>query len=222
MSNRSLHPFLVLLLLLWGCADGSVSSDDDLLPPALVEPVPGATTADAVLLVWSEAEAAQRYHLQVAMDETFTDLVADETTNPFPRFPVRSLTKGELYYWRVRAESGEMASAWSEPRAFSVNRTANIPDVPRLTLPAYDQRNMDRLVHLEWEPVEGAYSYHLVVTLDEDMLLYQADLENVDTPYFELEQLVFTYPYWWKVRALGPAGYSEWSSVSLFWVKPAQ
>lgn len=222
MPNRSLLPCLALLLMLWGCSDVSVAPDDDLRPPTLVSPAPGAATADAVLLLWSEDESALRYRVQVATDAAFTRLEREETTSPYPRIPVRSLENGTSYFWRVRAESGESTSDWSASRSFQVDHSASIPDVPGLLLPAYDQRNMDRRVHLQWEPVEDAYSYHIVVTLDEDMLLFQADLENVDTPYFDLEELVYTYPYWWKVRALGPAGYSEWSSVSLFWVKPAQ
>ena len=82
--------------------------------------------------------------------------------------------------------------------------------------------DLERTVRLEWDPVPDAYSYHLVVTIDEDMFLFQADLENLEDPFFELEGLIFTYPYWWKVRALGPAGYSEWSPVWIFWVRDGE
>lgn len=222
MSIRATILSLLLLLGVAGCSTGSMSSEDELMAPAPTEPAEGEQTADAVLLAWSPVEAAVEYRVQVATDSGFVEMVTEELVKPFPRVPVRELDMDESYFWRVRAESGGQASVWSEPRSFQVARIAHKPDPPRLVLPAYDQHDMDRLVRVAWEPVEDAYSYHLVVTLDEDMLLYQADLENLDTPYFDLEQLVFTYPYWWKVRSLGPAGYSEWSPVWLFWVRPGQ
>lgn len=212
----------LLALCAVGCHPGSVSSEDDLVAPVPNEPADGAETANAVLLGWTPIESAVAYRVQLASNADFSQLVTDQVIKPHPRVPVRELEMDTGYFWRVRSESGGRASSWSATRSFRVTRTAHKPRAPRPVLPAYDQHDMDRLVRVAWEPVEDAYSYHLVVTLDEDMLLYQADLENLETSYFDLEQLVFTYPYWWKVRALGPAGYSEWSPVWIFWVRPGQ
>ena len=136
-----------------------------------------------------------------------------------PWLAIQGLDLDGVYYWRVRSESSQEVTAWSATRSLVVDRSARTPIPPQLVAPAYDARGLETRVRVEWEAVEGAYAYHLIVTLDEAMLLYQADLENLSQPFFDLENLVFTYPYWWKVRALGPSGYSEWSSVRLFWIR---
>jgi hypothetical protein len=51
------------------------------------------------------------------------------------------------------------------------------------------------------------------------MLLYEVDLEGLKTTSYFVEDLVLTYPYWWKIRSLNEAGYSDWSPVWIFEVK---
>ena len=223
MKPFSIYPLLLVLASLFivplsGCDAGSVSDDATARAPAPVEPAQGAQTATAVLLSWTPVDDVVRYRYQVAGDEGFTELILEDISISFPRAPVRELLVNETYFWRVRAEFESTVSDWSTPRQFDVRTLAQVPDPPRLKLPAYDEKDLERSVHIEWEPVEGAYSYHLVVTIDEDMFLYQADLENIEEAFFDIDDLIFTYPYWWKVRALGPAGYSEWSPVWIFWV----
>lgn len=213
---------LSVLPILSGCGHSPVDSSAPVAAPTPAEPVDGAETADAVLLRWSPDERAVRYRVQVASDAGFTSLLIEETVTSLPRLAIRDLEQGRQYFWRVRSEGVEDVSDWSETCSLKVTRSAHIPSSPMPIAPAYDAKDQEQRVRLEWEPVEGAYAYHLVVTLDEDMFLFQADLENLEDPYFDLENLVFTYPYWWKVRALGPAGYSEWSSVWLFWVQSGQ
>lgn len=195
------------------------SVDAGLDAPVPIEPQDGASTSTAVLLRWSEAVDIWHYRVQLARDQGFTDIIEDMTVSVHPWVAVQDLTLDDQYFWRVRTESTEEVSPWSSPRSLVVDRFAHIPDSPRPLSPDYDARGLETRVRIAWEPVEDAYAYHLVVTLDEDMLLYEADLENLREPYFDLEDLVLTYPYWWKVRALGPAGYSDWSSVWIFWVK---
>ena len=219
MARLLLFLLIFALPLLSGCGDSPVDASSQVAPPAPSEPADGAETADAVLLRWSPVENALRYRVQVASDAGFTSLILEETVTSYSRLAVRDLIMNQPYYWRVRSEGADDVSDWSDSCRLKVTRTAHIPPSPTPTAPAFDARDQEQRVRLEWEPVEGAYAYHLVVTLDEDMFLYQADLENLETTTFDLENLVLTYPYWWKVRALGPAGYSEWSSVWLFWVK---
>ncbi|MGB0650920.1 MAG: hypothetical protein ACPG8N_01205 [Rhodothermales bacterium] len=209
--------FLVMASGLGGCGDGGVSGDGGLTIPQLVEPLHDSDTPDAVLFSWEEATTV-RYHIQIAEDQHFSRLLIDELTGYRSFFPARDLPMDAHLFWRVRSESDTKASSWSTARSFHVVSHAHPPAAPRLTVPDDGTLDLERSVRLEWTPVPDAYSYHLVVTIDEDMYLFQADLENLPDPFFELEGLIFTYPYWWKVRALGPAGYSEWSPVWIFWV----
>ncbi len=206
-------------LMLSGCGSGSVDSGRDTVPPRLMAPADGAETSNAILFRWDESNTAPRFRVQIAADEAFTNLLLEETSIGKPHLPVRDLPLDAELFWRVRSESDDDASAWSSTRRFEVVSNAHPPDSPGLTIPADGTLDLERTVQLAWDPVPDAYSYHLVVTIDEDMYLYQADLENLAEPEYELNGLIFTYPYWWKVRALGPAGYSEWSPVWIFWVR---
>jgi hypothetical protein len=218
----SIRPHILILLVflaLAGCDSAVDRSDSRITTPIAIEPEDGMSTASAVLLRWTDDPSAWHYRVQVARDRAFTDLIDELIVSVHPWAAIQDLAIDQQYFWRVRTESTDEVSAWSVPRSLVVDRFAHQPDSPRPLAPAFDARGLDTRVRIAWEPVEDAYAYHLIVTLDEDMLLYEADLENLREPYFDLDDLVLTYPYWWKVRALGPAGYSDWSSVWIFWIK---
>jgi len=214
--------FLVATALLFGCSAGAVGPENDLSAPRLLTPAENARTADAILLTWSTEDSAQRYRVQVAEDAEFSRLLIDEVSGTRPYRALRDLPMDADLFWRVRSETDTAASEWSGVRHIEIVSHARPPQSPRLTLPDDGTLDLERTVLLEWDPVPDAYAYHLVVTIDEDMFLYQADLENLKDPFFELNGLIFTYPYWWKVRALGPAGYSEWSPVWIFQVRDGE
>lgn len=219
MSIRPHILILLVFLALAGCDSAVDRSDSRITTPIAIEPEDGMSTASAVLLRWTDDPSAWHYRVQVARDRAFTDLIDELIVSVHPWAAIQDLAIDQQYFWRVRTESTDEVSAWSVPRSLVVDRFAHQPDSPRPLAPAFDARGLDTRVRIAWEPVEDAYAYHLIVTLDEDMLLYEADLENLREPYFDLDDLVLTYPYWWKVRALGPAGYSDWSSVWIFWIK---
>jgi len=218
--NRTLITIAVIVGLV-GCTGSFLSEDGALTVPRLIAPIDDADTADAVLFSWEEATAV-RYHIQISADANFSQLLVDELTSSRSYHPVRDLPTHSELFWRVRSESDREASAWSSVRRIHVVSHAQPPKAPGLTVPDNGTLDLERTVRLAWDPVPDAYSYHLVVTIDEDMFLFQADLENLQDPTFLLEGLIFTYPYWWKVRALGPAGYSDWSPVWIFWVKDGE
>lgn len=209
--------FLLVALLSLGCSNTVDSDDDGLSVPVLETPATDATTADAVFFSWEEASTV-RYRIQIGEDAAFSRLLIDELTGSRTYYPARDLPMDAHLFWRVRSESDTETSGWSETRQLQVVSRAHPPAAPQLAVPVNGTLDLERTVRLEWEPVADAYSYHLVVTIDEDMFLYQADLDNLRDPFYELNGLIFTYPYWWKVRALGPAGYSDWSPIWIFWV----
>ena len=219
MSIRPHILILLVFLALAGCDSAVDRSDSRMTTPIAIEPEDGMSTASAVLLRWTDDPSTWHYRVQVARDRAFTDLIDELIVSVHPWAAIQDLAIDQQYFWRVRTESTDEVSAWSVPRSLVVDRFAHQPDSPRPLAPAFDARGLDTRVRIAWEPVEDAYAYHLIVTLDEEMLLYEADLENLREPYFDLDDLVLTYPYWWKVRALGPAGYSDWSSVWIFWIK---
>lgn len=97
--------------------------------PGLSYPADGASGLETdLVLSWEKSAGATTYHLQIATDETFTDLVTDD-----PELNQASSRPGTLfpnanYYWRVRAGNGAGTSDWSASRSFSTSGTIPAPE----------------------------------------------------------------------------------------------
>ncbi len=93
--------------------------------PFVVEPAPGSQgQAEQVRFRWSLNPSANRYHLQVASDEAFQNLVA-ERRNLEGGQTQEALPLGPLY-WRVRSIRGsDDAGPWS-----AVQRYTRVPPPP--------------------------------------------------------------------------------------------
>jgi hypothetical protein len=220
MKYSTLLTSFFFLILIAGC-DSAVSSEEvEINAPILLVPANGSETADAVLLDWDDVSGATEYVVQVSRNQEFTDLVDESRVLDRSEYIIRRLTKQTVLYWRTKAKSKNgVEGRWSTVYSFKPVRQAFFPSYPEQSFPINGSKNHERSVMLRWEPVAEALSYHLVVTIDEDMLLFQVDLEDLKSTSFFAEGLVLTYPYWWKVRSLNAAGYSDWSPVWIFEIK---
>lgn len=211
--------FVFFVAVLTGCDQHIVHSSQSLIAPLQVQPADGQKTGDAVLLEWEMDNSLVEFRIQVASQPNFDAPIVDDIVRYRPIYALSNLKLDGQYYWRVRTEIVEQYSEWSDVRQFQVDRHTESPSAPNLTTPDNGTLDLETSLRLEWEPVDGAYAYHLVVTIDQDMYMYQVDLENIEEPFFDIDGLILTYPYWWKVRALSPAGWSDWSAVWIFWIK---
>jgi len=88
-------------------------------PPFAVEPGPGAEgSAERVRFRWSLNPAASRYHLQIATDETFQTLVAEQPGVEGSE-AVETLPLGRIH-WRVRSIRGSNdAGPWGTVQSYT-------------------------------------------------------------------------------------------------------
>ena len=192
----------------------------ELESPVLLLPVNGSDTADAVLLDWDDIPDAKQYEVQVSTNQQFTSIIHESRVLDRSEDIARRLTQGVKLFWRTRAHGRDGGvGPWSSTHSFTPVRQAFFPSYPNQVFPENGSKEHETSVTLRWDPVPDAISYHLVVTIDEDMLLYEVDLEGLKTTSYFVEDLVLTYPYWWKIRSLNEAGYSDWSPVWIFEVK---
>lgn len=221
---RHVAVLISIPLLLLSACDSVVDADqkEQVIRPELTEPSDGAETANAVQFNWTGSAPTGWFRLQVARDSLFTDVVTDVKVGSSPRYIVRELKRNHTHYWRVRHELESGVDSWSDIRSFTPVRTALLPAKVVLQTPADLTEALPRELTLEWEPVPHAISYHLQVFMDEDLLLFQADLEDLTATEFHINDLVYTYPYWWRVRAESVAGYGAWSSVWKFQIKDGE
>ena len=114
---------------------------------------------DPVVCEWLPEDAAERYHLQVSRDASFSSIVFDNDTVSLPSASVPALERWHMYFWRVRACGGIGCSRWSEPWVFrtSVGAPSITQPVPGETFP-FDG------VRFAWEPVDGAEYYQVQIS----------------------------------------------------------
>lgn len=113
-----------------GDGDGGEPGDGGapVIPVSLVSPADLAANQPlSFSFEWTELPGVDRYQIQVASDQQFTDLTADEMVNS-PQFDIDGLDSGLTYFWRVRAD-GFSDEGWSEIRQFETEAAAPAPPV---------------------------------------------------------------------------------------------
>lgn len=170
-------------------------------PPLLIGLVEGIVVRDATPeFGWSTAPDAQGYHLQVARDTRFTELLIDEAALQVNRYTPATPLEAGRYYWRMASidAAGEQGP-YSDAQGFEYKA---IPDAPALEAPAI---SADELA-FRWTSAGAGLRYHF--QLAEDEFFREIVLErNVDEP-----QLVTRRPasrrYYFRVRAIDDSGYA--------------
>ncbi len=87
--------------------------------PELVWPASEASDVNVgVPFTWEPVTGATSYHMQVASDPHFTNLVFEQGQLAGPSATPTTLVRNVHHYWRVRAYMGAEAGPWSVPRRF--------------------------------------------------------------------------------------------------------
>jgi thermitase len=173
-------------------------------PPTLA-PINNGGNEDEYEISWSASDSALGYTLEEAGNASFS--------NPKTRYQgivlsyhVTGQPEGTWYY-RVRAHNSAGDGAWSNAESTAVGPAAL--DAP--TLSSIDNTNGDGDYLVRWSEVTGATSYKLEQSRDpyfaDPAEVYSgavAEFPVVDQP---------GGPWYYRVRAFGPAGKSPWSNV---------
>jgi hypothetical protein len=123
------------------------------VPPTQLLPADGADVLRQPVFRWTSAEGAREYHLQVATDPSFSDLVEDLVTASTSYTSERTYPADTILYWRVRAnDENRVGLTWSETRTF--RRRLPVPEIY-----ADNPKGGEAVPILRWHPVEGATSY---------------------------------------------------------------
>ena len=199
-----------LTLGMMGCA---VEANDPVpSAPNLVAPIhQGSNIQTSLELQWDVSEEADAYDLQVSNDASFGSNMIDRTGMTGHFFVLRDLEIGDTYHWRVRGANETGAGDWSDSWSFSPQFPAAPPSKPSLALPEDSTQGLSETVVFSWNPVEGATHYQLQVALEPNYIRKVANAELIRENSMTVRQLVDTYIYFWRVRAVNPEGPSSWS-----------
>jgi photosystem II stability/assembly factor-like uncharacterized protein len=188
------------------------------LPPAapqLVSPANAALEQPRNLtLSWSATASATKYHLQVATDSLFGNMILDYANLAGTSFAVGPLAGSTRHYWRVRASNEGGPSLWSSTWHFTTIMAA--PAAPTLLSPADGAINTSIAPSLTWNAASEAASYHLQVATQSSFATTVIDDSTLTATSRQVGPLQHNTVYYWRVAAKNIGGVSAYSQVRRF------
>ncbi|MCP5145978.1 MAG: FecR domain-containing protein [Gammaproteobacteria bacterium] len=130
-------------------------------PPLVIAPAPGAILTDErPAMRWAESVDNPSYHLQLATDDAFNDLVLDVENIAQPAFtPADALAPG-IYYWRLQATTANDGTGpFGDAQQFR-----RIPPAPGLSAPEIAAKEMV----VRWQAGDEGDRYEFQLARDED------------------------------------------------------
>jgi len=187
---------------------------------SLKSPVSGSSGRDIpVQLEWIEADFADKYQLQVALDENFSATKFDANDISSKTFSLGNdvLEDSTTYYWRVRGTNSQGNSpAWSETWSFRTTAIGVLPSIVDLAFPQNNADSQDPDLILRWRIADNTSTYKFQVTDDESFSSIIHDVTVADTLY-DPTGLTMGKDYWWRVRGESSQGLSpDWSPIWKF------
>ncbi|MEM2674833.1 MAG: hypothetical protein QXW77_04290, partial [Candidatus Hadarchaeales archaeon] len=189
--------------------------------PNLISPADGSTTNNPTPTFYWETVAADNYHLQIATDPDFTNLVVDNENIPGSEntWTPTSPLADNLYYWRVQRRYNNKWYAWVATWSFRIDTLA--PSPPDLYSPADGTITNDNTPWLEWTvPNENSYplTYQLMISRNTsftDLVPGYDPSPWLSDNFHEVSELS-DGTYYWKVKAKDNAG-NEGFYTSYYW-----
>ena len=130
-----------------------------------------------VKLQWQVVANASKYKLQLAQDKNFKDSMVEENVKG-TSYKASDLNSAKEYYWRVKPVIDGGKTTWSKIFSFMTtdsenteNPDANILPAPVQISPKQGEENVSLTPTFKWEAVDGADSYLLHVSVDNQMVI---------------------------------------------------
>lgn len=174
-----------------------------ILPPDSISGLKGIITC-----VWKPHSNVTSYHIQIAKDYKFKNIVFEDSLAKQSEIQVINLEFYKTFYWRVRIRLNEKAGVWSDIWQFSTGLA-----YPILSKPENNSENAPNTIYLIWLSTEGANVYHLQVSKSNefDTLIYEKDsIADVKRDVYNLD---YNTIYFWRVKAKDDYGESPWSKI---------
>jgi hypothetical protein len=171
--------------------------------PTLTAPANAASISTWPVFQWTPVDGAFLYHIQVATDANFSNIVDDTTVDETSYTAASTYPAGQKLYWRVQAE-GETSStpvglAWSSAGNF----TKTLPS-PSFSTPTnfVNATTGDSIPVWQWNPVPGAVFYDVTLNCPTGMSCTSGS--GLDTTAVAMTHLTGTKSFTWEVRAEFP------------------
>lgn len=160
-----------------------------------------------VSVSWYTGMNSTAYHLQVATDQNFTNLVVNADNLTQLSYNLSGLTSN-TYHWRVRGKNNSGYGPWSVVRKFTVDWV--VPAQATLSEPASNAVNQLLSLVLKWNTATGATSYQVQVSTVSNFASLVLDATTTTTNY-SISNLASNTTYYWRVRGIHPSNNGPWS-----------
>ncbi len=100
-----------------------------------------------VKFVWGTRGIVQTYHLQISMNASFSNLVADQSSLSSTNFTLSSVNNNATYYWRINNTNTSGISNWSKVASF----TTAAPFIKLLSPNGGEKIYLDSISIIRWE-----------------------------------------------------------------------
>ena len=171
--------------------------------PTLTAPANAASISTWPVFQWTPVDGAYAYHIQVATDSNFSNLVDNQTVDETSYTAASTYPAGQKLYWRVQAEgetnSTPVGLAWSSAGNF----TKTLPS-PSFSSPTnfVNATTGDSIPVWQWNPVPGAVWYDVTLNCPQGMSCTNGN--GMDTTAAVMTHLTGTKSFTWEVRAEFP------------------
>ena len=198
--------------------------------PVLMSPASADTVAfdEPISLMWEALRGSEMYSLQLDTDSNFSaPILVDRsglddvtfTFNDGENAP--NAVAGTTYYWRVRGVNTGGQGPWSVTRNFVAGTP---PSVPVIVTPLDTATGVQYdSVRFEWTSTAKLFQIQVagsnVFTQGQSSILTLLELlvnKQVDTLTYVYTSGDIDDTYYWRVRAIGDGGKSNWTDVQSF------
>jgi photosystem II stability/assembly factor-like uncharacterized protein len=163
-------------------------------------------------LSWLPNPNVDYYHLQLAKDNIFGEIIAEDSLLTENTYPINNLDENETYYWRVRSKRGEKLGEYSEVWSFKTQ------DIPNLLSPVNGAIGRDLSLTLDWETFSNS-TYNLQISTLEDFSIIELEVTNLIESTYDLTGLQPLMKYYWRIKAVSNELDGDYSKAFSFKTK---
>lgn len=201
----------------WSDIFSFTTAFDPLEAPQLLYPAhESEDLKDTVTAVWSSTENAVIYTFEGSDVEDFDDpdnFVVEGIADTMLFIP--ELPPARQLYWRVKAISEHIESAWSDVFSFTTSPLSSFPDSIKPISPAHLSEGQPIEVTFIWHSDVFADEYQFQLDDEESFSSPEMDSTATDT-ILNSKTLMAGTTYFWRVRGINEYGEAEWSDVFTF------
>lgn len=161
---------------------------------------------------WFSAIGATSYQLQVALDTTFTSPIINQSNITDTTININGLVNSTKYYWRLNSSNAAGSSPWSPVWNFTTIPIA--PIAPILITPVNNQLNVSvNPSAFKWFSAVGAVTYQFQAATENTFTAPVINQSNITDTAININGLLNSTLYYWRVNSSNAAGNSPWSLV---------